>query len=82
MIPVGHEHEWGIHSRASSQSAKGTLICCDQNFARGRSLEELSLADAINSQTVIQALAAINHVYCKKQDLDPTARYAISEVLA
>ena len=73
-IPAGLESEWGIRDHETSKTDAGTLTCCDLNFQGDLKLEDLPIADAINVETVIRTLAAINHVYCKENGLDPEER--------
>jgi len=81
MITAGREAEWGMRASSCAPSSKGTIICCDENFAGRLGIEDLTLADAINSETVIGTLAAVNHVYCIERNLDPTQRSPISDAL-
>jgi hypothetical protein len=75
FIPAGRAAEWtGAAPSTEEQRAEGTLTCCELNFTENPRLEDLPLADAINAETVIQTLAAINHVYCKECGLDPAER--------
>ncbi len=79
FIPEGKISEWTSNAISRSVWAKGsraegTLTCCELNFIAAPALEVLPLADAINVETVIQTLAAINHVYCKGHGIDPAER--------
>jgi hypothetical protein len=74
MIPAGREPEWGIRDHTSDPRERGTLTCCDLNFRKDLNLQDLQIGDAINVETVIRTLAAINHVYCKENGLDPEER--------
>lgn len=74
MIPAGREGEWGMRDHTSAERERGTLTCCDLNFQENLKLEELPIEDAINVETAIRTLAAINHVYCEERGLDPEAR--------
>lgn len=80
MIPAGRESEWGMRDSISSDAETGTLTCCDLNFQGDLKLEDLPIADAVNVETVITTLAAINHVYCKERGLDPSARVTLSSL--
>ena len=74
MIPAGREGEWGIRDHTSDPRDRGTITCCDLNFRDGFKLEDLSIGDAINVETVIRTLAAVNHVYCKENGFGPEER--------
>jgi hypothetical protein len=74
MIPAGRESEWGIRDHTSDPREMGTLTCCDLNFGEDLKLQDLHIGDAINVETVIKTLAAINHVYCKENGFDPEER--------
>ena len=56
----------------------GILTCCSLNFKGNPNLDELAQSDALNVEIVLQTLAAINHVYCKQNDLDPTERLLLA----
>lgn len=55
------------------------ITCCEKNFTDGISLSDLSSGDAINQETVLAILAAINHVYCKNLGLDPDERIELAK---
>lgn len=77
MIPAGRESEWGIRDHASDTRKGGTLTCCDLNFQGDLKLQDLQIGDAINVETVIKLLAAINHVYCREKGFDPEERTSL-----
>jgi uncharacterized protein len=81
FIPKGHSAEWaGMAPTSDDDRTEGTLTCCELNFTSNPRLEELPLADALNAETVLTALAAINHVYCTERGLDPTERLPLEDV--
>jgi len=80
MIPPGREAEWGIRDHTSNARTGGTLTCCDLNFQGELKLEGLPIGDALNVETAVQLLAAVNHVYCKESGLDPEERIALAEI--
>ncbi len=80
MIPAGREGEWGLLDRISAGRDGSTLTCCDLNFRQGLTLEELPAADAVNVETAVRALAAINHVYCRARGRDPEERISLSSI--
>ena len=81
FIPAGRVAEWtGAAPSTEQQCPEGTLTCCELNFTASPTLEALPLADALNAETVIQTLAAINHVYCKDHGLDPTERLSLDTI--
>ena len=80
MIPAGCEGEWGIRDHRLHKTDIGTLTCCDLNFEKGPQLDELPPSDAINVETVIKLLAAINHVYCRGAGLDPEQRTPLEKI--
>ena len=59
-------------------SDEGVLTCCNKNFTGDNSLKKLEAVDIINLDLVLSTLAAINHVYCKERDFDPTERFKLS----
>jgi len=87
FIPEGKISEWTSSAidrsvRAKESGAEGTLTCCELNFTAAPALEDLPLADAVNYEIVIQTLAAINHVYCKGEGIDPAERLSLEAVLS
>ncbi len=82
VIPRGREEEWGIRDHLSSTSGRGTLTCCDLNFKDDLKLEALPIDDAINVNTAVTLLAAVNHVYCNERGLDQDERVELSALLS
>jgi hypothetical protein len=80
MIPAGRESEWGIRDHTSDSRERGMLTCCDLNFREGLKLEDLPIEDAVNTETAIGLLAAVNHLYCKENGLDPTERLSLDSI--
>jgi hypothetical protein len=62
-------------------SSEKTLICCSKNFSEEIKSGTLPANDMLNGDLVLTTLAAINHVYCEKNDLDPTERISIAKTL-
>ena len=56
----------------------GFLTCCELNFRDNPRLDEIGSDDILNVDTVLQTLAAINHVYCRKRGLDPEERLPLA----
>jgi hypothetical protein len=80
LIPAGSEAEWGIRPASNATAGDGVITCCDLNFRGETPLEKLSLSDAMSAATVVTTLAAINHVYCRAINADPTERFALSSL--
>ncbi len=58
----------------------GVLTCCSLNFIKNPELSELPKPDLLNVEVVLQTLSAINHLYCKQNDLDPTERLPLNQL--
>lgn len=63
---------------SNSKVGQGTLSVCKKNFIKSPAIEELGSKDIIFMDRVLETLAAINHVYCKKTGFDPVERFKIS----
>ncbi|MFH0799405.1 MAG: YkgJ family cysteine cluster protein [Pseudomonadota bacterium] len=64
-----------------ARNDEGSITCCDNNFRSDIALDELVFSDIINVETVLNTLAAVNHVYCKEKGLDPEERLALERSL-
>lgn len=65
-----------------TQTPGGLITCCPKNYRDETPFGKLATADTVNMEIVLSALAAINHVYCRKRGSDPTLRLAIADVFA
>jgi len=80
LIPAGSESDWAIRDHTVSGEKEGLVISCDLNFTGIELIEELPDTELLNTKTAITALAAVNHVYCRENGLDPEERIPLGHL--